>query len=84
MKVKIRYHEINSDHILASPEFDREEIVECESFDDPKLISYIESKTDFWRHKFKKSKKRTMGFDYISKQGGVKVEEYIEPNIKTL
>ena len=84
MKIKIKYHEIKSDHIMATPEYDRKEFIECDGLDDPKLISYIETKKDWYGHYFKLSKKKTLGFNYISNRGGVKVEEYIEPNIKTL
>lgn len=84
MIVKIKYHEIMSDHILATPQFDRSELVECDGLDDPKLISYIESKKDHYSNNFKKSKDKFLGFDYISHAGGVKVEEYVHPEIKKL
>jgi hypothetical protein len=85
MNIIISYHTIESDHVLATPEFTHSEVIEALGFDDPKLIKYIESKTDGYGHKFKK--KKNFGFDYISRAGGVKVEEYKElekPKIKKL
>jgi hypothetical protein len=85
MKIRIIYHTIQSDHILATPEYTHEEVVEVKGFDDPKLVNYIESKTDGYGHKFKR--KKNFGFDYISQAGGVVVKEYEkpkEPKIKKL
>jgi hypothetical protein len=85
MKVKIKYHNIeHGASMFASPSFTNSEIVECVDLDDPKLISYIESKKDQHGNKFKISKKKSFGFDFISNQGAVKIEEYVEPEIKTL
>jgi len=80
MKVKIKYHTIQSDHILASPEFTHSEIVEYES--KQKLQRYIESQKDGYGHNFKKDK--SLGFDYISRAGGVKVEPYKPPKVKKI
>lgn len=72
MKYEIRYHEIKSDHIFATPEYDRSEWVEC--FEEETLQKYIESQTDGWGAKF--IKEASHGFDYISQNGGVKVIPY--------
>lgn len=79
-RYKINYHSIQSDHILATPEFTHSEIVEVDS--DEKLQEYIESKTDGYDNHFKKEDKPFFGFDYISRTGGVKVEEYNPKIIK--
>lgn len=82
MKKIIKYYYIKSDHIFASPEYDHEEIVEVEN--EQKLKDYIESKKDDYGCKFEKSKKKTFGFDFISKYGGVKVLDYKKPIIKKI
>jgi hypothetical protein len=87
MKIKINYHSIQSDHILAMPEFSHCEIVEAEGLNDPKLVNYITSQKDEYGSKFKKADKKTkslLGFDYISRAGGVKIEKYKEPKTKKL
>jgi len=85
MKYIIEYYEIKSDHLLAKPEFDRQEIVEVNSI--KKLNRYIMSKKDMYGNKFKivegESKKLFM-FDYISNQGAIKIKKYHEPNIKRI
>ena len=70
--------------MMAIPEYVSKEYVECDGLDDPKLISYVESKKDFYNSNFKKSKKKFLGFDYISRTGAVKVEEYVDPEIKKI
>lgn len=73
-KYLIKYYYIMSDHIFATPEFHHQEIVEC---DVPrKLKEHIEKQTDGWGHHY--IQKPAFGFDYTSKQGGVKVSEYKE------
>jgi len=85
MKVKIKYYNIEyGANIFATPSFTSSEIVKCTDLNDPKLISYIENKKDLYGHKFKVSKKKFMGYNFTSNQGGVKISEYIEPNIKLL
>ena len=79
MKYKIKYYYIKSDHLLALPEYDHEEIVSVESIQ--KLKKYIESKKDHYGNNFKTDKSH--GFDYISNQGGIKVELY-NPQIKKI
>jgi len=76
-KYEIRYHSIQSDHILAIPEFSHKEIVKTTP---KKLQKYIESKTDEYGGHYKKEKE--FGFDYVSNAGGVKVKLYKEPKIK--
>jgi len=77
--VKVSYHSIeNGAGIFASPSYTHNELVETENgLTDEMLINYIESKSDEYGNKFKKSKDTFMGFDYISNAGGVKVELYI-------
>lgn len=79
MKYLVRYYWIQSDHILATPEFHHEEIIECSG---PREIKeYVEKQSDGWENKYKQ--KKSFGFDYISSQGGVKVSEY-NPKIKKI
>jgi len=80
MRVIIEYHYIKSNHLLASPEFDHEEIIEVDT--QIKLKKYIESQKDQYDNNFIKNKKH--GFDYISRQGGVKVKKYVSPIIKKI
>ncbi len=80
MKYVIRYYEIQSDHILATPEYSRSEIVEASS--DHSLQKYIESKKDSYGNSFEK--KKSFGFDYISHTGAVEVSIYTEPAIKRI
>ena len=80
MKYLIKYYEIQSDHILASPEYDRSEIIETSSSND--LKKYIESKKDQYGNNFKM--KSDFGFDYISNSGAVKVSVYKEPVAKRI
>lgn len=69
MKYVIEYHEILSDHILATPEFFKEEIVEAETKKD--LNNYISTKRDLYGNKYRQEKK--YGFTHISNQGALKV-----------
>lgn len=82
MKIKIEYFEIQSDHILAVPEFFKSELVEADSLEDQKLVDYITSKTDGYKNHF--VKENIMGFNYTSRTGAVKVSEYVEPTVKKL
>ena len=87
MKIRITYCNILSDHILATPEETSSEIVEVKNMNDPALKEYIEAKKDWYGHNFKKASvkdKKTLGFDYISHAGGVKLYEYVSPKIKKL
>lgn len=91
MKIKISYHSIQSDHILAVPEFTHSEIVEATGLNDKKLIKYISGQTDWYGNRFRKlgnSDKdkfiKRMGFAYTSPAGGAKVEEYKAPSVKKL
>lgn len=91
MKIKISYHSILSDHLLAVPEFTHSEIVEAKGFNDKKLIKHISDKKDHYSNHFRKLSDRDkdkfikmMGFDYTSHAGGVKVKEYKAPHVKKL
>ena len=77
---KIEYHLIQSNHILAIPEFSSEEFVNVDS--EEKLQEYIESQKDSYGNSY--TKNESFGFQYISHAGGVKVREYKKPLIKTL
>ena len=78
-RFKIKYYYLKSDHMLACPEYDHEEIVEVRSLE--KLDKYITTQKDQMGHYFRK--KKSFGFDYISNQGAVKVEVY-NPKIKKI
>jgi len=80
MRYEIRYHTIQSDHILAIPEFSHKEVVEATT--PLKLRKYIESKKDEYGHHYKKAKKPSFGFDYTSNAGGVKVKPYKPPKVR--
>jgi hypothetical protein len=80
MKMLIKYFYIKSDHVLASPTFDHEEIVECKT--DQQLQAYIAKQKDQYGNPFKRDK--SFGFDYLSNQGAIVVSQYHEPTIKQL
>lgn len=85
MKYEIRYHSIQSDHILAVPQFSHKEIVEAAT--PQKLRKYIESKKDEYSSPYKKAdakSKKMFGFDYVSSAGGVKVKRYKPPKVKKI
>ena len=70
----ISYHSIQSDHILATPQFDYAEYVEGT---EQKVIKRIKSKTDGWSNPYRKADEM-FGFDFISNQGAVDYKEYKE------
>lgn len=82
MKYKVEVRTIQSDHILASPVFNRYEYVDTNDID-----SWIENNlTDNYGHSFKKASKKTketFGVDYTSHAGSLVLHKYIEPNFKT-
>lgn len=88
MKIKITYCNIEqSSGIFAIPTPTNHEIVEADDLNDSALIKYIQSKTDDAGNAFKKAdahSKKFLGFDYISNQGGVKVEVYTSPKVKKI
>ena len=84
MKYLISYYYIQSDHILATPSYDYEEIVETKSNLSEKesekvLCDYIQNKTDEYGYSFIRKDPPSFGFHYISNQGGVIVEKYTKP-----
>ena len=82
-KYVIEYYEIKSDHLLATPEFDRKEIVQVHS--EKKLDKYIFLQKDNCGNHYEKasSKKEALfGFTHISAQGALKVYPYKPPKIK--
>lgn len=78
MKLIVEYYEMQSDHLLAMPEYDREEFIEVKNEDE--LDRYISTKKDWYGCEYKKDKSH--GFDYISGQGGIKIKEYEEPKFR--
>lgn len=85
MRYEIRYHSIQSDHILAIPEFSHREIVDAASPE--KLRKYIEGQKDEYGNRYKKAKfkdKKMFGFDYVSSAGAVKVKKYKPPKVKKI
>lgn len=83
MKYKIKYYYIKSDHIFATPEYDYCEVVIIKNNNkEIALDKYIATKKDQYGFKFKKEKKS--GFDYISKQGAIKIVEYKHSKLKII
>lgn len=81
MRKLIKYYSIEYGAPLFSiPKFTNSEIVEVNS--EKELQKYIESKKDEYGRFFKK--KKSFGFDYISTNGGIKVENYKSPKIKKI
>jgi hypothetical protein len=81
MKYTIDYYWIDyGAHLFATPTYQKSENVECSS--EENLRKYIESQKDAYGGFYKKNKKKFMGYDYISSQGGVKVRRYEEPKFK--
>ena len=81
MQKVIIYHSIQSDHILAVPQETHRETIETKSM--AKLREYVETQMDAYGHKFKKSSRQeSFGFDYLSKEGGVKIED--PPEVKRI
>jgi len=80
MRKVVKYYGIKSDHLLAMPEFTHEEVIECDN--EEQLVDYIQSQTDDWGNSFKKESSH--GYDYISRLGGVKVNDYVGPVIKKI
>ena len=66
--------------IFAIPTETHREVVEFNSQRD--LDKYVTSKTDDYGNVFKK--KRSLGFDYISRAGGVRIKAYKPPVIKKI
>ncbi len=81
-RVIINYHTIKSDHIFATPEYTHSEVVNASSPAD--LINYVEKQTDQYGHNFKYEEEKSFGFDFISHAGGVKIEDYNDPDVKKI
>lgn len=79
MKYLIKYYLCQSDSMFAIPTFTHEEVIECSV--PRKIKEYVEKQKDGYGHGYKQN--RSFGFDYISKQGAVKVSEY-KPKIKQI
>lgn len=73
----IRYHSIQSDHILATPQFDYAEYVTGTEVQVIERI--VTEKVDDWGNAYtRESKERMFGFDFISNTGAVDYTEYKE------
>ena len=82
MKIEIKFYELKSDHIFASPEYDRSEFVTAESLTDPKIAEYLATKNDWYGNTYEtadKKEKDMFGFDFMSLRGAAKVVEVVEP-----
>lgn len=79
MKYKIKYYEIQSDHILAVPQFSSEEIIEADSL--ASVDKYIRKKGYF---KAKPATKENFDFDYTNSWGAVKIKRYLPPKVKRI
>ena len=81
MRYKLEIYSIQSDHLLAFPEFDHFMYVESDDID-----KYIREKmTDGYGHHYEKAdakSKRIFGFDYTSHVGALNVNEYKEPKFE--
>ena len=83
MKLEIKYHEIKSDHLFATPEYDRSEYVDVKSY--AKLEEYIIKQKDQYGNYFEKTdKNKSFGFDYVSISGGVKIVKKYEIQYKKI
>lgn len=72
MRKKIKYYEIPyGSQMFAVPEFVREEVVQFDN--NAKLEKYISSKMDDTNSPY--IKKDSFGFNYISRNGAIKLEE---------
>ena len=84
MKVTIYFASMpNGGHIFSTPTTHKVEHVEYT--DEKQLQKYIESQKDLWGCPYKK--KKSMGYDYISNQGGATVVPYKpskSPNFKKI
>lgn len=84
MIYKITYCNIEEGaHIFVSPVPIYTELVDCDSLE--KLDKYITSQKDFCGNKFKINKDRrgvNREYDYISNQGGVKLNQYVNPTLR--
>ena len=78
MKYVIEYYTIQSDHILAIPQFSHKEIVDSTL---PKIGKYLRGKGYSLA---KASTKKAFGFDFTDNWGAVKVKKYVAPRIKKI
>jgi len=77
----IIYHSVEGNAgVISVPKETHREVVEYA--DQKSLDKYIITKSDRYGFKFKK--KKFMGFQYVSRDGGVKVEPYVPPKIKKI
>ena len=86
MKTTIIYHAVEGfGGLFDFPKETHREVVEHS--DSNALNLHIIHKLDDWGNKFEKASardKKTFGFDYISRTGGIKVETYKPPKIKKI
>jgi hypothetical protein len=85
MKSLVKYYSIQSDHLLAIPEYSHKEVVEHATPE--KLRKYIEAQKDEYGGYYRKAtaeRKKRFGFDYTSGSGAVKVEKYKPQKVKKI
>lgn len=88
MRYLVQYHSVQSDHIFATPSYDRSEFVEADSVE--KLTEHISNQTDMWGNPYRLNENFgnpnsvSRMYQYISNQGGVIVDEYNEPQFNVL
>jgi hypothetical protein len=82
MKYEIRYHTIQSDHLLAVPEFSHKEIVDAKTRQH--VIRYVKKQKDEYGHHYKYHPEKRYGFDFTSNAGGVKIRKYKPPKVKRI
>lgn len=78
MKYEIEYYTIQSDHILAVPQYSHSEIVDSTL---PRIRKYIRGKG---YHLAKAWTKKNFDFDFTNAWGAVKIKEYKSPKVKKI
>lgn len=84
-KYEIRYYEIQSDHILAMPEFHHKEVVEAKFYNE--ALAYIRKQKDGYGHKYRLAtdeEHKMFGFDFHSAAGAVKIRKYKPRKVKQI
>ena len=73
MNYLIKYYNVTGDSVFAAPSYTNQEVISCKEV--KQLDAYLSAVTDNYGFKFRKEKAH--GFDWISKQGALKVEKII-------
>jgi len=83
MKTRINYYDIEHEsNMFAVPTFTRDEVVEHDN--EQQLENYIQTQRDLHGFSYQLREDKFMGYDYISGQGGIKLEAYEPEDIKDL